>query len=423
MTVVLIDTPSRLKGVMAPLHRLLPDVTLRQDLMLSSIITQAWDAAIPDCVILSPHTPIYERSLDAWLTELIGRGIRVILVSDPYDPPGDSLLQACWRMEMWDVVLSDHLDASQLAHRLQHPGTAAEWKAYTDALPPPAHAQALGERTYFQRRPQLRAVAPAATPSVATSPHAGEPISPMPSPRPTQPSGPYAARQLIALQGMAGGVGTSMVAVQCARRLSQAGTVLLWDWDSRGSISTWLGATPPDDHCWERAEVPDRFGQAPWAQRVWHFQPQWDVLTAQGLYPERAIIWSDAEMDAMLHWAERYYDYVIVDLGSQWSDPRHALVTGLADTALGITSPWLSSTMIALRWLDWVHTNGWRVAERHAWIGVGHRLATRDQHNWEQHVGERWMARIDWDQPHKGDPLATVMQTITQARWRQVPQA
>jgi Mrp family chromosome partitioning ATPase len=419
MRVVVIDTPARLKTLGPALHQRLPSDTITQEPMLSSIITQGWQATPPDCVVLSQSTPIYERTLDGWITELHAQGLRVILVSEPSEPPGDALLQTCWRIGLWDVVLAPAGDYAPIAHRIHHPGTAGDWTRYVQAMPPPAHAQPAGSRSYFQRRPQL--VASDDAPAMTEPP--GIPKPSREPPAMLVPQGPYAARQIIAVQGLVGGAGASMIATQCAQRLSRVGSVLLWDWDARGGLTPWLGSPPPDDQCWEHSQVPDRFAHAPWAQLTWHFQDHWDVLTAQGLYPERAIIWSDAEMDAMVHWAERQYDYVVIDLGSTWSDPRHALVTSLADTALCVTPVFAHASMVALRWLEWVYTNDWRVGERHGWIATGHHLTPRDQRAWEHQVGERWMTQIDWERPRKGDPLTPVFDAITQTRWRAVPQS
>ena len=429
MKIRIIDEADRLRGIVSALGRMLPDAEIRQDLFISSIVVGSWANDPPDVLIVSRHTPLYERSLENWLTQLAHTIPQIIVVTDPVDPPGDPLIQVCVQQQIFDVIQSRTLMVASLVEHIHHPATADALAAYRPADLPLGHPEPIGKRTYFQRRPTLQqapgavdAPIPIRAPEPVASP-LDWPDNKAHAPRPSAESGAtaYMARQLIAVQGLGGGVGTTMMAVQCARRLAQRGRVLLWDWDPRGSVSTWLGTAPPDEHCWETADVPDRYARTPWIHRVWDYAESLHVLTAQGMYPERPILWSDADMDAMLHWAERQYDYVVVDLGHGWDDPRNALVTGLADVCLGITAPYATFGPRALRWLEWVQDNDWRVASRHGWIGIGHHVAPRDQHAWEKVVGERWMVAIDWDQPkRRDDPLARIIHEITQAHWSMV---
>jgi MinD-like ATPase involved in chromosome partitioning or flagellar assembly len=224
---------------------------------------------------------------------------------------------------------------------------------------------------------------------------------------------PYAARQTIVVQGLGGGVGTTRVSTEIAKRMAGLGRTLLLDWDARGAVGMWLNSVPPDDRCWEASELPDWRPTAPWAKRVWPYMPSLDVLTAQGRYPERAIEWRDAETEDLLRWAGRQYDYVVVDAGGLWSDLRHAVVTGLADVAVGVTGAFALHQTLALRWLEWTAANDWRVADRHWWIGTGYGGTLRGRRSWERMVGERWMLAIDWTATAQSDPWTPLVAGIT----------
>lgn len=200
-----------------------------------------------------------------------------------------------------------------------------------------------------------------------------------------------AVRQVVAVGGLGGGRYTSGTAVYTAQALSMHGPVLLLDWDPRGGFVSWTDAPPPDA-CWEAVVPadPDTGLVWNWTDRLWEAGNGWHILTARGQFPERALPRLDAALLAdMLRWAASRWDFVVVDVGSDWTDPRAWAVLEAAQAALLCAGPGDFDVQRATRWLGWTAAKEWPVADRVAFVGRG------DGKPWRKRGGPAWIAA--WD--------------------------
>ena len=424
MRIVIVDEARFCGWIIPKLQALLPQERFEEANFLAAQMVDAWQADAPDVVVLTRHSQgvVHERSLDEWIRRITSTvHTRIVLITEPIDPPGDRLMRLCADLGINDVVQAEPIGQEQIveiADVIQHPKgpwAMAPYRSHHDPHEEPStpdKRQPIGEASYFKRRPKFgigvakernREPQKQQTDAEDTSPVARPPRMPM----------SYAVRQLIAVQGMGGGVGSTMVATQLARALTQLGRVLLLDWDARGAVSAWLGDQPPNDHCWETPQMPDVREVRRWAERVWHYEVQFHVLTSNGHFPERPIVWSEVEMDDLIRWAQRQYDYVVVDLGGGWSDPRCAWVTAMADVSVLVSGPYEYHQALALRWQQWTQANEWLVADRHLWVGVGYGITKTQKRQWERVVGERWTSIMDRASAAEDEPLRAILAAVT----------
>ncbi len=287
----------------------------------------------------------------------------------------------------------------------------------TEDFPRSAIADFLTDRTAVTvTAPDLLETAPASTPEPEPSPDPGRRVSAVVSrwrswrpgrneedPEDDEASAPrrglfgsgappvIAVRQIVAVGGLGGGRYTSGTAVYTAKALTTHGTVLLLDWDPRGGFVTWTDAPPPDA-CWEAVVPgdPDTGHAWDWPDHLWQAGDGWTILTARGRFPERALNLLDADLvTEMLRWAASRWDFVVVDVGSDWTDPRTWAVLDAAQAALLCAGPGDFDVQRATRWLEWTALKGWSVAERVAFVGRG------DGKLWRKRGGAAWITA--WD--------------------------
>lgn len=183
-----------------------------------------------------------------------------------------------------------------------------------------------------------------------------------------------AVRQIVAVGGLGGGRHTSAVAVALAQTLATQHSVLLVDWDPRGGLVSWLGL-PPADRCWEALDEKALDGGArvwDWTQRLWTpASPRWQVLMMAGRFPNRLLHPDGALLTEVLHQAPNRWDFVVVDCGSAWHDPRAQLVLQRAQAAIVCAGAAEFDRERGAQWLEWVVQQDWPVADRVAWVGTG----------------------------------------------------
>lgn len=431
MRIVIVDE-ARFCGWLIPkLHALLPQDTFEEANYLATPLVTAWHDNPPDVVVLSRHAQgiAHEKPLEDWVQNIATKiRTRIVLITEPLDPPGDKLMRVCADVGVNDVVQGDPIGPEQIAEiaeviknprgswamaQYRHNYRHDDEKATTNGT----KRQPVGNASYFKRRPKLGLSKPK-----DRSESSAERVPNQPAVRPDSRNGltrqpqkslSYAVRQIIAVQGVGGGVGATMVATQLARALTSIGRVLLIDWDSRGAIPTWLGEAPPEERCWEATTMPDVTAAKRWANRVWNCEGHLDVLTSNGHYPERAIDVSIDETTDLLRWGQRQYDYVVVDLGSDWADERCALTSAMADFGVLVTGLWDYHQALALHWQQWCEANDWLVAERHLWVGTGHGVTKQQRRQWERTIGERLMTVIDYAEAADSQPIKAIMAATT----------
>lgn len=427
MKIVIVDE-ARFCGWLIPkLHAVLSQDTFEEANYLATPLVTAWRDHPPDVVVLSRHAQgiAHEKSLEDWVEHIATKiQTRIVLITESIDPPGDKLMRVCADVGVNDVVQGDPIGAEQIAEIadvIKNP--RGSW-----AMAPYRHSyrhddeerttndtkrQAVGNASYFKRRPKL---------GMSKSKDASEPsierVSnrkdlPTDSTRHPQKSVSYAVRQIIAVQGLGGGVGATMIAAQLARALTSIGRVLLLDWDSRGAIQTWLGEASSKERCWEATAMPDVTATKRWATRVWNYDDHLDVLTSNGHYPERTIELSIDETNDLLRWGQRQYDYVVVDLGTNWANERCALTTAMADCGVLVTGLWDYHQALALHWQQWCEANEWLVAERHLWVATGHGVTKQQRRQWERTIGERLTTVIDYAEEADSQPIKAIMAAAT----------
>lgn len=439
MRIAVVDEALFCGTIVAAMRKLLPQDTIVEYNHLGADVLADWQRTQAEIIVLSRHAPVDDGgTVEAWIRRLTGDPAvtaRLIVLSEPVDI-GDSVLGTCAECGVNDVIQSRAVDAQQIVAVIQRPLPASVMAPYRTPVGP---ANTDRDRTdtqqktspWYNRRPRLnRAPDPAAeahdavgdgTPAPPSKPGIRLPKLPrvgkgaLQAHRPDRGSVPagIAVRQLIVIGGMGGGVGTSLTAVALAKELAHLGTVWLWDWDPRGGLTTWLGQQPPDSQCWE-ADMPDHAEptRTDWPTRMWAWEKRIHVLTAQGRYPERPIEWGAHQTHDMVMWGRQHYDFVVVEGGGSWADPRHAILLSMADSVVLVTGAWPYHQALAARWIAWADANDWAGARRRFWVGTGYRLAQRDRQAWEQGVGERWSQTVDWaaaPPPHAWQGLRTAL--------------
>lgn len=349
--------------------------------------------ARPDVVILSQDVDPGDRALDAYIGDIRSLAKRLILLSVPA-PPTDPLLRAAAAAGA-EVVLANadrHLPLARIVAAVRQapePGPAPDTDPAEarEVLGPSDRVRQLVSG-WRQWRPGHK---PAALEWEAPTPAPVSANRPKPARHSASPR-VMAVRQLVAVGGLGGGRGTSRTAVFLAKALSQHGTVFLMDWDARGGLTPWTGL-PPSDRVWEALQAASTSSVElvwDWVSRLWALDDQWSVLTAAGRWPERALPGVDTGLiQAVLAWALAQYDFVVVDVGSDWSDPRAQWVYQQAQKAVLCVGTGESEVARAHRWLKWVEIQGWAVSRHPVFVGTGTDKA------WRQGMRVRWLA--DWD--------------------------
>lgn len=349
----------------------------------------------PDVVILSQDVDPGDRPVDAWVPDVRVLTKRLIVLSVPA-PPTDPLMRAAADAGA-DVVLADpdrRLPLARLVAVLRQaspdPGESSAPPAPSGAASGPSDRVRQLVAGWRQWRPGRSAI-PLEWDEAAADP----PPRPKPTRRPPAAPRVMAVRQLVAVGGLGGGRGTSRTAVYLAQALSAHGNVLLMDWDGRGGLAPWMGE-PPSDRVWEalRAGSSGSSGSVElvwdWTTRLWELGPHWAVLTASGRWPERALSGVDVGLvQDVLAWGLAHYDFVVVDVGSDWADRRAQRVYQEAQKAVLCVGTPESDAPRAQRWLAWAEAQGWPVAHQHVWVGRGSDRA------WRQAMRTRYLA--DWD--------------------------
>ena len=431
MRIVIVDE-ARFCGWLIPqLKALLPQDNFEEANYLATPLVGSWQDNPPDVVVLSRHAQgvAHEKPLEEWIQNIATKiRTRIVLITEPIDPPGDDLMRVCAAVGVNDVVQGEPIGAEQIAEIaevIKNPRGSWAMAQYRhpyfhdEAEPTNETAnkrQTVGEASYFKRRPKLGLGKPkdqSDSSPVRTSTHpASRPQTSRGQVRQAKRPVSYAVRQIIAVQGLGGGAGATMVATQLAKALTAIGRVLLIDWDARGAVAAWLGDTPPEDRCWEAATMPDVTAAKRWATRIWNYDNHLNLLTSNGHYPERAIAVSADDINDLLRWGQRQYDYVVVDLGSSWTDERCASTTAMADVGVLVTGVWDYHQSLALGWQQWTDANQWLVAERHLWVGTGHGVTKQQRRQWERTIGERLTTVIDYAEASDDEPIKTIIAAV-----------
>lgn len=430
MRIVIVDE-ARFCGWLIPkLHAVLPQDTFEEANYLATPLVTAWHDNPPDVVVLSRHAQgiAHEKPLEDWVQNIATKiRTRIVLITEPLDPPGDKLMRVCAAVGVNDVVQGDPIGPEQIAEIaevIKSPRGSWAMAQYRhnyrhddeEATTNDTKRQTVGNASYFKRRPKLGVSKPKDRSESSAEPvpkqSATRPDSRSRITRQPQKSLSYAVRQIIAVQGLGGGAGATMVATQLAKALTAIGRVLLIDWDARGAVAAWLGDTPPEDRSWEAATMPDVTAAKRWATRIWNYDTHLYLLTSNGHYPERAIAVSADDINDLLRWGQRQYDYVVVDLGSSWTDERCASTTAMADVGVLVTGVWDYHQSLALGWQQWADANQWLVAERHLWVGTGHGVTKQQRRQWERTIGERLTTLIDYAEASDDEPIKTIIAAV-----------
>ena len=413
---------AQIAGELIPhLKKLMAQDEFEEVFYLGNDVLARWEQQPPDRIILSRHTPVHENmSLNMWISRLANwsvlRNTHIILLTEPIQPD-DHLVQTCVSNGITNIIEEPHeragIDPGEIVDVLQNPRGASAVSKYRPAEPPGKSSHTLpgthstssteekSMRTYFNRRPKAMKEKERGSGNIDGGRDAVR-----------------AVRQIIVVQGMGGGVGTTLTAVKVAQQLTQMNaTVWLLDWDPRGALASWLGKIPPDQSCWEAADTPDIAQTRPWTQHIWAADPKHcpklHVLTSNGHHPERPIIWDPGQTEDMMRWGMRTFDFIVVDAGSQWAETRHAQILSMADGAVLVTGSHWHHQRLAVQWLRWAEANQWPINERHFWIGIEHGVDKQGQREWERAVGERWVSTVDLNAPPTMAPFELLAATVT----------